>query len=191
MLGYLKSRLRLLWDEAVGAAGGVGGTSVVVVRAARESLVVVVGGEETSGLIVYGLSPRGSRRPEFPFGVWDVAGEVAEFTLVGGTWEVPMWEVPVSVWPVKDQFEGAVRATFEAVIAGGCRVAWIGAEGMPFCDPPLLFEPACMSGGVLAWMTDDGAFGCPMDPDLPIAAADDECLRMLRRHSYGLADAED
>lgn len=33
-----------------------------------------------------------------------------------------------------------MRATFEAVIAGGVRVAWIGAEGVPFCDAAQLFD---------------------------------------------------
>jgi hypothetical protein len=47
-----------------------------------------------------------------------------------------------------------------------------------------------MSGGVLGWMTDDGAFGCPLEPDLPLASVDDECPAMLRRHSAGLADVE-
>ena len=47
-----------------------------------------------------------------------------------------------------------------------------------------------MSTGILAWMTDDADFDCPLDPDMPIAFADDERLLMLRRHSQGLADAE-
>jgi hypothetical protein len=61
---------------------------------------------------------------------------------------------------------------------------------VPFCDAPQLFDADCMSGGVLAWMTDAGAFGCPLDPDLPLVPVGDECLAMLRRHSVGLADVE-
>jgi hypothetical protein len=156
----------------------------------RDNLTVFVGGEEVSGLIVYGLLARGSRRPDFPYGAWALAGEVREFTLVGEAWEVARWDVPVGAWGTAGEFVAVVRATFEAVIAGGAQVAWIGAEGVPFCDPPELFDAECMSGGVLAWMTDDGAFGCPLDPDSPLVPVDDECLAMLRRHSAGLADVE-
>ena len=61
----------------------------------------------------------------------------------------------------------------------GCRVAWVGAEEIPFCDPPGLFDPACMTGGVLAWPI-DGSFGCPLDPDQPLTAASDEEMLQLR-----------
>ncbi|GAA3594615.1 hypothetical protein [Kribbella ginsengisoli] len=157
---------------------------------ARDSLTVFVGGEEMPGFIVYGLFPRGSHRPQFPSDAWILADEVRDFTLIGEAWEVPRWDVPIAVWRTGAEFVAAVRTTFEALIAAGSRVAWIGAEGVPFCDAPQLFDVNCMSGGVLAWMTDDGAFGCPLEPDLPLIPVDDECLQMLRRHSVGLADVE-
>lgn len=158
-------------------------------RLARDSLVVVVDGEEIPGLIFYGLAAPGSRRPGvFPSSRWRSAPPVVEFLLHGEAWEVVAWELPVIIWPLGDEFVDAVRSTLDALIRQGCRVAWAGAEGVPFCDPPQLFDPACMAGGVLAWMTDDGAFGCPLHPDLPIASADAECLYMLRNHSRGLAD---
>ncbi|GAA3594590.1 hypothetical protein GCM10022235_77280 [Kribbella ginsengisoli] len=149
-----------------------------------------MGGEEVPGVIVYGLLPRGSRRPGFPSGAWILADEVCDWTLYGEVWEVAMWEVPIAIWRTGDEFVVAVRTTLAAVIAGGCRVAWVGAEGLPFCDPPSLLHPDCMSGGVLAWMTDDGSFECPLDPDLPLAPVGDERLLALRRHARGLADAE-
>jgi hypothetical protein len=98
--------------------------------------------------------------------------------------------VPIAVWWTGDQFAAAVRATLAAIIHGGSRVAWIGAEGLPFCDAPQLFDTNCMSGGVLAWMTDIGAFDCPLDPDLPLAPVNDESLHCLRHHARGLADVE-
>jgi hypothetical protein len=69
----------------------------------------------------------------------------------------------------------------------GCRVAWVGAEGIPFCDPPGLFDPDCMTGGVLAWLTSDGWFGCPLDPDQPLEPAPDRQLLRLRRWAGRLA----
>lgn len=163
----------------------------MVKRLARDALVVVVDGDEVPGLIFYGLALPGRRRPTaFPSQVWISAPEAVEFMLYGETWEVATWEMPVVIWPAGDEFVAAVRSTLLALIKAGCRVAWVGAEGVPFCDPPRLFDPGCMARGVLAWMTDEGAFDCPLDPDLPIAPADDESLRMLRNHSRGLADAE-
>jgi hypothetical protein len=42
-------------------------------------------------------------------------------------------------------------------------------------DPPLL-----------AWRTEDGWFGCPIDPDRPWAAASDQEMLELRRHAGDL-----
>lgn len=157
---------------------------------ARDALSVFVGGEEMPGFIVYGLFPRGSSRPVFPAEAWILAGAVREFTLIGEAWEIPRWDVPIAVWWTGDQFIAAVRATFAAIINGGGRVAWIGAEGLPFCDAPQLFDTDCMSGGVLAWMADVGAFDCPLNPDSPLTPVNDESLKTLKNHARGLADVE-
>jgi hypothetical protein len=54
---------------------------------------------------------------------------------------------------------------------------------------PDLFDPASMSGAVLAYMTSAGDFRCPIDPDSPVQPVNDEDLLQLRRHAQGLADA--
>lgn len=89
--------------------------------------------------------------------------------------------------PRGEAFRDAVRATLAALITGGARVAWVGALGVPFYDPPGLLDPGCMSGGVLAWLTEDGWFGCPIDPDQPWAAASDLEMHELRRRANHLA----
>jgi len=109
--------------------------------------------------------------------------------LHGETWEVATWDVPIVIWPTGDGFVAATGTTLRAMIKSGCRVAWVGAEGLPFCDPPQLFDPTCMSRGVLAWMTDDGQFECPLDQDAPLSPVSDERPQALRIHSHGLADA--
>jgi hypothetical protein len=157
---------------------------------ARDSLTIFVDGEEVPGLIVYGLTTRGTHRsPTFPSDVWTAAPEAKEFTLYGECWEVKAWEVPIVIWPIADEFANATRLTLAVMIESGFRVTWIGAEGVPFCDPPQLFDPDCMSGGVLAWMTDDGDFDCPLDPDRPLLPVSDDRLRTLRSYARGLADA--
>lgn len=157
---------------------------------ARDCLTIFVEGKEVPGLIVYGLAVLGSRHQTgFPSNAWRAVSQVDVYTLRGEAWEVGTWDVPIIIWPAREEFVAAVRLTLGAMIEGGCRVAWVGAEGLPFCDPPQLFDPDCMSGGVLAWMTDDGTFDCPLDPDSPLAPVPDAQLRVLRGHSKGLADA--
>jgi hypothetical protein len=162
----------------------------VIAPLARDALTVVVGGEEAPGLIAYGLTaPGGWRQGRFPADAWPAAPEADEIVLHGEGWRVYAWEVPVVRWPGGVSFTNAVRRTLEALTRGGCAVAWAGAEGLPFCDPPGLFDPACMSGGVLAWMTDDGQFACPLDPDRALSPVSDAELLKLRRYALGLADA--
>lgn len=159
-------------------------------RLARESLVVVVDGDEVPGITIYGLAGLGgSRRAVFPADAWIGAPLVDEFILRGDSWEIVTWDVPILVWPRVDEMRTAVRVSLAALVDAGCSVSWIGAEGLPFCDPPQLFDPDCMSGGVLAWMTAQRGFDCALNPDDPITPISDQHLSMLRQYARGLADA--
>jgi len=157
---------------------------------ARDALTVFVGGDEHPGVIAYGLAPRGGRRSrETPVASWHgYAAALDEYVLAGDAWEIVAWEFALSSWPTGDDWLTAVNDTLRAHVEAASRVAWIGAEGVPFCDPPELFDPHCMAGGVLAWMT-DVAFECPLDPDKPLAPVDDSTLMRLREYAAGLADA--
>jgi hypothetical protein len=165
-------------------------TDCSLTTSARDALTIFVEGEEVPGVIVYGLFPHDSRPAvEFPAKVWPSEPEPDSFRLVGDAWLVLLWEIAVDVWPTGEQWRTAMQVTLKAMTDQGARVAWVGAEGVPFCDPPQLFSPDCMSGGVLAWMTDTGDFGCEVDPDAPLARVADDELLELRRHAHGLADA--
>lgn len=156
---------------------------------ARDALVVVVDGEEVPGITIYGLARRGHRRTAvFPSQAWIGEPSVDEFVLRGDTWEITCWELPIVVWPTRDELMDAVRVSLAALIEADCSVASLGAEGLPFCDPPALFDPRCMSGGVLASMTARGQFECALHPDGPLSPVSDEQLSILRRHAKGLAD---
>ncbi|GAB3953379.1 hypothetical protein GCM10029976_093440 [Kribbella albertanoniae] len=160
-------------------------------RLARDAAVVIVDGDEVPGLSFYGLVGRGCLGTfVLPAGEWPGDPEARFYLLHGVAWEVANWDLPVVVWSTGGRFRDAIRQTLAAVIAAGCRVAWVAAEGFPFCDPPALFDPECMSGGVLAWMTAEGDFACPLDPDAPLPPVNDEQLMMLRQYSLGLADAD-
>lgn len=157
----------------------------------RETLKIIIEGEEVPGLIAYGLRrPSGSVVATFPADAWIAHPEPTDFTLRGEAWEVLMWEVPIVIWPTPSEMESTLRATLGTLIEAGCRVAWVGAEGLPFSDPPGLFDPRWMSGAVLAWMTDTGAGDCRIDPDAPITPVGHDVLLALRTHSAGLADAK-
>ncbi|WP_350274871.1 hypothetical protein [Kribbella sp. HUAS MG21] len=155
---------------------------------ARDALVVV-DGDEVPGITIYGLAGRGRRQAAaFPRQVWIGEPGVDAFLLRGDAWEILSWDVPIIVWPTGEYFTAAVRDSLAARIGAGCSVAWVGAEGLPFCDPPELFNPTCMSGGVLAWMTAGGQFECALDPDRPLSPASDRLLSSLRQYAQGLAD---
>lgn len=112
------------------------------------------------------------------------------FTLWGDAWEVIRWDVPIKMWPTSAELGVAVKLILDELIGSRSRVAWIGAEGVPFCDPPQLFDPLCMTGAVLAWATEDGTSDVDIDLDAPVTPAADDVLRQLRRYASGLADVD-
>lgn len=155
---------------------------------ARESLTIVWSGEHVSGVTAYGLTSLGSwAGHEFPLAGWPAGTEVTESRLHGVAWEVVVWDVALSEWPRDAAWTLAVHDTLKQLVKGGCVLSWLGLEGY-FCDPPDLFSPDCMSGGVLAAMASNGEFECPIDPDAPLQPLGDEVLVHFRRHAQGLAD---
>lgn len=155
---------------------------------ASELLHVIWNGEQVPGVSFHGLFERhGHETVQFPREPWPDAMGVHEFLLHNDHWEVAVWDVPMASWPTGTRWREAVRTTFSKLLASGARVAWIGLEGL-FCDPPDLFTPSCMSGGVLAALTCTGDFWCPVDPHAPLAALTDDQLLRLRQASEGLSD---
>jgi hypothetical protein len=158
---------------------------------ARDTLTVFVEGEELPGVIVYGLR-RPCRAPiEFPGREWHLSHEPQPFRLYGETWEVVGWDLALAAWPTSQDWPGVVQRTLSVMVAAGCVVAWLGAEGCPFSDPPDLFSPDWMDGGVLAALTSQGDFRCPVNPDEPLRYLSAADLELLRARATGLADASD
>lgn len=151
---------------------------------AYESLKVIMHGDEVPGIIAYGfIASSRWTGPEFPQRSAPFWGLVNEFQLSGDGWAICEWDISVKYWPSGDVFGRAIRDVLGALISAGCRVAWIGAEGFPVCDPPYLFSPECMPGGVLAWLTDDGQVNCVLDLSLPLAPVSDAQLIQLQRYA--------
>jgi hypothetical protein len=155
---------------------------------ARECFGIIVGGEETVGVIVYGLGSPGGVTREPPHGRCPLGPVPDTWVLVGEHWEITLWSIPIPVWPTGTDWQHRLDATLRLMIAAGAKVAWVGGEVMRYADPPFLFLPEDMYGGVPAWMTDDGRRGGHLDPDQPFTPATDAELRALRHYAEGLAD---
>lgn len=158
---------------------------------ARETLTVFVAGEELPGVIVYGLRGPGLPPIEFPSREWQLSHDPQPFRLHGDSWEVIGWDLAVATWPSAEDWPRVIERTLSAILATGCMVAWLGAEGCPFSDPPDLFSPDWMDGGVLAALTAQGDFLCPLSPDEPLRTLSTTDLELLRARAVGLADASD
>lgn len=156
---------------------------------AREGLTVFFDGDEVPGVIFYALARPGTMSSiVFPIGLWP-RGEARPFRLGGESWEVHGWDLALGEWPRGRDWTRAVHDTLNSLVDAGAVVAWVGAEGCPFRDPPYLLSSEWMSGGVLAAITSAGRFICAVDPDLPVQALSDDELVSLRRHARGIADA--
>ncbi len=114
----------------------------------RDELGVFWGGEEVAGVRFYGLW-RGEllTPPTFPLGLWPSESEVSPWRLWGDGWTVWLWEVKIGPWPADDQWVLVVSRTLEAILRAGAGISWCAIEGC-FVDPPNLFSPTAMSGGV-------------------------------------------
>jgi hypothetical protein len=157
---------------------------------AKEKLTIFSDGEELPGIIVYGLAAPATLSATLPPDHWDGGQHISTFTLVGEQWEVVLWEIPLSRWPSGPQWQHALSRILETMINQGARVVWVGAEGIPFADPPDLFDPRYMAGAVLTWLTEDGQRGRPFDPDQPLSPATAAELTFLRQFARGLADVD-
>ena len=158
-----------------------------MISRAREALTVFWQGEEVPGLTFYGLRAPGlGGRPHFPQREWRGSAMHHESTLRGDSWEVVVWDVRVDDWPSDEILTTRIRRTLSALRECKCVVAWIGREGY-FADPPDLFLPEFMSGGVLAVLSDSTGFESTIELDKGLTGLADELLLRLRNGSEGLA----
>lgn len=154
---------------------------------AREVLTVYWDGEEAAGFIVFALGGAERQRPcALPDLRWTMEPDVRPSTLAGDQWKVDAWYIRVAAWPTPQVFRDSMRRVLCGLVEEGYSVAWIGIDGS-FVDPPDLFMPESMSGGVLAACSASTGFILGVELDQPLRAlADHEMLR-LREASGGLA----
>jgi hypothetical protein len=154
---------------------------------ARDSLTVFIDGEEEAGFIVYGL---------FEPTIWASNGHTITgprhsepFLLSGQQWVVVSFDVPMPAWPPFKDLQDEISGWLRSIVSAGASVAWVGAEGMPYCDPPQLFSVDHMSGGVLAAHTPDGWIKSNLNPDAPINPLNDSDMGYLRRATHGISNS--
>jgi hypothetical protein len=156
---------------------------------ARTNLTIFMEGQESPGVIVYGLGAPGSIKVEPSAYEWAARRTTSVGQLSGHNWQVVLWEVRLVPWPNGSAWDEVLERTLDSMLDAGATIAWVGAEGIPFADPPDLFTPEHMHGGVLVWRSTDGGGG-QLDPDRPLSPVPDEELNQLRAEARGLADAE-
>ena len=83
-------------------------------------------------------------------------------------------------WLTGDAWQADIRRLLTSIIEQGAQIAWLASEGAPFADPPDLFDPTEMSGGVYAYLTATGRYVCPLDPGEPWQVVRDEEMLLLR-----------
>ncbi len=152
----------------------------------RDALTIFWKGEEIAGLLAYGYW-RGAMQPaiELPSG-WPPDTEFRDHWLVNWQdgdqeWRVLIWTIRLAEWPVSDQWRAAIERTLPTFLDAGARIAWFGVEGH-FVDPPALFDPAEMSGGVWAVLTRDGGLQIAADVDGAFESLSDRELTRLRMY---------
>jgi hypothetical protein len=143
------------------------------------SLGVFWDGEEVDGFSVYGYWPeRNEVAPKFPEELWE--GATSNATRLGDlTWTVWIWDIRIGKWPEAMSWAARIERTLRRMIEAGALVSWCGLEGL-FVDPPDLFSPEHMHGGVWCALTANGRLFPPPGLDDSFKRLDDKELLQLR-----------
>jgi hypothetical protein len=156
----------------------------------RDALTVYVGGDEVPGVLLYGLeSTTNDSEPRFPGEAWPGFVSLKTYILHGESWRVRLWEVALSEIPPIDVLQHAIGDTLDAFLGSGVVVAWMGLEGS-FCDPPSLFLPECMSGGVITARSASGKRWNGPGAAHSFEPLSDNDLLALRAEAHPLASVE-
>lgn len=129
----------------------------------EESLSIIWDNEEMPGLTIYGfwLTDIVSN-PDFPLKFWDNQFGVKVQRLYdceNNDWTVFVWDMIITHWPSASEWINKLNNTLKYLVEHGALVAWCGLEGY-FADPPYLFDPVYMSGGIYAIYTQQFGFVC-------------------------------
>ena len=137
-------------------------------------------GDEVSGITTYGYwKGKVVKELVFPRHLWPERTLFKTSRLHGEGWEVIVWDIRISIWPSHQDWIELIRTTLKSMVEAGAEVAWCGLEGF-FADPPSLFDPNEMSGGVYATFSKEFGFQCSAHLGLPFKALSDSEVGKLR-----------
>ena len=151
----------------------------------EKSLGIFWEGEERAGLTIYGLfRDEKVEAPTVPLYLWPNGCECKSGKLSGEFWAVWLWDIRVDKWPKKTKWLNTLSRTLKTMIDQGATIAWAGLEGF-FAEPPNLFHPDYMSGGIWAIYMDNGNFICNAKIGEPFKVLEDTVLKHLFEHYSG------
>lgn len=151
----------------------------------EEALRIFWQGNEVSGLIAYGYWPSAAQpKVPFPSAVWPAGASYQDRWMRNWKegqeeWRILVRDVMLPTWPEPFQWCDSVKATLQAFLDSGVCVAWCGIEGH-FVEPPALFDPAEMAGGVWAALGPEFGYECTAELGRPWRALPETDLMRLK-----------
>ncbi|WP_162584058.1 hypothetical protein [Variovorax sp. PBS-H4] len=147
----------------------------------KDTLEVISGHELSHGVIVYGLSIRGSQPRTVQLGS-DFINRIDVSFLYGEQWEIRVCDIGFTKWPkTNEQWNAIVHQMLSIMLSTGAVIAWLGSEGRPLATPPALFDPKAMEGGILAWATSTESSPVPSLDGPPSSVGNNELDRLRTR----------
>ena len=145
----------------------------------RDALGIFWGGEERAGCTAYGYWPvPNAPQPDSPLDRWPPGTRIRYQHLGGDGWTVWVVDILTQDWPAPSSWAPTVSATLLTMRNSGAVMAWFGLEGC-FADPPELFVPEHMSGGVWAATAGTGPVYGPPAIDAPFTTLPNQILLQL------------
>jgi hypothetical protein len=152
----------------------------MIIQNTEKSLGIFWDGEEVDGITVYGFfKDINVDQPTMPKDIWGDNCEVKSSKLFGEDWTVWVWDIRIVRWPTQAEWIKTIERTLKGMLRQGAIVSWAGLEGF-FVDPPDLFDPEFMSGGVWALYSEPEGFFCPAEIGKQFKAVDDSILKKIK-----------
>lgn len=147
----------------------------------EESLGIFWNGEEVDGLTIYGyFDYKKDDAPVISSDIWKDNYEIKTHKLFGDDWTVWLWDIRINKWPEQKEWLNFIKSILHKMIKQGASLSWAGLEGH-FVDPPDLFKPEFMRGGVWAVYTKLGGFYCEAQLGRVFKTLDDSILEDARK----------